>query len=105
MSEEPNKLTLKVVEEEPTPFAEWFEKKPSGRPGCPTPLEAFKHLMKTAKEKVPAADKRKIAPIDLWNMASEEVKNYRDSLLEKFQQDNLDAEHVHALCEWITRFT
>ena len=85
---EKDEVTLRYVEEKPTPFAEWFEKKPRGRPGCQSPLEAFNHLMKSAKEKI-KADKRKIAPEDLLDMASKDVKSYRDSLLAELQQDNL----------------
>ena len=101
MSEEKDKLTLTFVEEKPTPFAEWFEKDLLGCNGCQTPLEACNHLMKSAKETIKKI-KKGVSPEDLLDMASDTVKGIRDSLLAKLQQDNLDAEHVRALCDWIT---
>ena len=99
---EKNRVTLKVVEVDDTPFAIWFKKDILGCNGCQSPLEAFNHLMRSAKETLKTLEKRYITPKDLCMMASGVVKGHRDSLLAALQQDSSDAEHVRALCDWIT---
>ena len=102
MSQEYNKVTLKEVEEEDSPFAIWFASTLIGRKGCQNKLNAFNHLMHSAKETYKQLENLYIDPADLYDMASKVVKCHRDSLLAALQQDSSNAEHVRALCDWIT---
>ena len=57
--------------------------------------------MRFAKETI-KKNKKGVSPEELLDLASDTVKGIRDSLLAELQQDNPDAEHVRALCDWIT---